>query len=247
MANQENLVQTITDWKTDRFQWNRLIRKDDRLSDAAKLLATALCYDFAHHETGFCNPSVDTIADAVGKSPRAVQRALAELRGLSWITIRHGHGRGNRNEILFLKGDGTVAFKPSEKVTRMADHRHEKVTPVATKGDRSVAPPCTPYKDKPNSNQKAGAQTFRVEQTERPSPHCVSVAEDGGHAHGEWDDWLGKRGLPSLREMGRKSSMAGKKPGWDVPFCRPPNPDDPIATNIAVKFARWAAFQKGIE
>lgn len=238
-----NLCDPVTDWKSDRFQWNRLIRRDDRLSDPAKLLATALCYDFAHHETGFCNPSVETIADAVGKSPRAVQRALAELRGLSWIAVRHGHGRGNRNEILFMKGDGSVAFKASEKVTRMADHRSEKVTLAASKGDRSVATPCTPYKDKPIQKPKGRATGTRIDATERPFPHLADVAEMGSDREEDWDVWLAERNLPSLSEQGRLSSNA-KGRGWDVPYCRPPSPDDPHTNRIALSFFRWAAYQK---
>lgn len=186
----EIAARAVADWKADRFLWNRLVRKDARVSDAAKLVATALCYDFAHHETGFCNPSVETIANAVGKSPRAVQRALAELRSLSWITIRHGHGRGNRNEILFMEGDGSLTFRASEKVTRMADHRPEKVTAVAAKGARSVATPCTPYKDKPLQKPKARETSSGIDATERPYPHLADVAAPGSDREAEWDAWL---------------------------------------------------------
>ncbi len=234
-----NPVPSMTDWKTARFAWARAVRKDARLSDGAKLLADVLCYDFGFNESGVCNPSIDTLAQAIGKSDRAVQRALAELRAAAWINVRHCHGRGKRSEIHFLKGDGTVAFVASEKVTQLSDHRPEKVTDVAGKGDRSV----TPY-NKAESNRNKKERGPNRESPERPSPHLTAVVLLGSHAENDWNDWLARHKLPNLKFMDRKSSNA-KGRGWDMPFSLPPSPDDSITTAIAVKFANWAAYQKG--
>ena len=238
-ANSAAPISKVTDWKSTRFPWARAVRKDVRLSDGAKLLADVLCYDFGFNEAGFCNPSIDTLAEALGKSDRAVQRALAELRGVHWIEVTHGQGRGKRSEIRFLKGDGTVAFAASEKVTVLSDRRIEKVTDTAVKGDRSV----TPY-NKAESNRNKKERAGNPNPQERPSAHLTAVVLFGSHAENDWDIWLAKRKLPNLKSLDRKSSNA-KGCGWDMPFSIPPSADDPITTGIAVKFATWAAFQKG--
>lgn len=227
------MANPVTDWGNSRWAWKKAVRSDSRLSDAAKVLAAALCDDFAHHETGFCNPHVGTLATALAKSDRAIQRALAELRKVGWIDTLQHPGRGKTSQILFLKGDGAVAFCPPEKVTHLSSYRAERVTPVAVKGDRSVAPPCTPYKDKPKLNQKAGA-------TARPAPNCVKVIVPDSAEEGLWNDWLERHRLPSLALMGvRSSNSAGR--GWDAPFPVPPNDDDALEYRITMKWANWAA------
>ena len=232
-------LQAISDWNKDRWIWKRAVKIDARLSDPAKLLAVTLCDDFAHHETGFCNPSIGTLAGALGKSDRSVQRALSELRNAGWIEVQRGNGRGNSSKIIFLKGDAPFTFSSSEKVTRIADHRPEKVTNVTVKGDRSVAP----YnRDKPKKNQKA--QPSACDASERPFAHLRAVAVEWSNGETEWNEWLAKHGLPTLRQLGRRSSNRFYC-GWDVPYCIPPSKDDPITQSISLKFFRWCAFQKG--
>jgi len=235
----------LDNWARNRWTWKRAARRDPRLSDCAKVLAAALCDDFAHHETAYCAPRIATLAEALAKSDRSVQRALSELRQAGWIAIRSGGGRGVSSEITFEKGDGTVAFSDQERVTHMAQAASQtvtdvspkeakRVTLVAEKGDSSVVPPCTPYKDKPNLNQRARATT------ERPAPQCRACIHPGTHNHTAWNAWYAGRGYPSLEKLGIPSSDKDGT-GWDAPFPLPPRPDDLIGTRIAEKHAEWAS------
>lgn len=51
----------MDNWSRNRWTWKRCVRRDGRLSDAAKVLAAALCDDFSHHETGYCTPKIATL------------------------------------------------------------------------------------------------------------------------------------------------------------------------------------------
>lgn len=245
-------------WSQARWTWKRAACRDTVLSDGAKLLAVTLCDTFAHHETGFCNPRIDTIAEALGKSDRAVQRALAELRAAGWIDIRHGRGRGKTSQILFLSGGDPAAFASPEKVTPMAAREaerapekvtnavqtapekvtaaspfaEEKVTDMARKGDATV----TPYIE-PKNNQKTRAQAER--KSERPVPHLCHVAHFGTDAIADWDRWLASHRLPTLEALGILSSDDRGR-GYDVPFRRPPSAEDALTTRLALRWADWA-------
>jgi hypothetical protein len=247
-------VPPISDWKNNRFHWLAAVRRDDRLSDAAQFLAVALTLDFAHHETAFCNPSIGRLSDHLRKCERTVQRAMLELRKKHWISVSQATGRGNKNsEITFLRGDGSVKIRGNSNVvnlssgtakspTNSSNRQAESPTNFVSKADKFVRPPCTPYKDKPYQNHKAGGPDR--ESPERPYPRHVAAVPYGSYAENDWDAWLAKRGFPNLASLARKSSTA-KGPGWDMPFGTPPSADDPITTGIAVKFADWAAYQKG--
>ena len=105
--------------------------RDASISDGAKLLATCFCDTFAHHKTGFCNPTVATLGEALGKSDRAIQRALVELGKAGWIEVEHARGRGKTSHILFLTGDDPAAFGAAEKVTRLSASQPERVPDVS--------------------------------------------------------------------------------------------------------------------
>lgn len=238
----------IANWQDDRWTWKRAVRRDGRLSDGAKVLAAALCDDFAHRETGFCNPAVATLAAAVGKKVRAVQYALAELRDRQWLEVGPAMGRGNTSEIHFLTGDGSVPFQVSVKVTRLSDHGAkrvqepapapaERVQVVVQKGASYGAP----YKDKPKKNQKTRAREPERDPAERPT-HLAAVVLRGGHGEARWNEWLAAFRFPSLQQLNRKSSNE-RGVGWDMPFSIPPRPEDDCQGRISHRFVNWAVSQ----
>lgn len=236
------------EWGRLRWTWKRAACRDPELSDGAKLLAVTLCDTFAHHETGFCNPRVETIAEALGKSDRAIQRALAELREARWIDVRHGRGRGKTSQIVFLNGGDPETFATPEKVTPMASRPTErtpekvteasplsekKVTAMARKGDGSV----TPYTE-PKNNQKGRASCERVR--ERPAPHLHFAVLPGSQEAGEWDAWLAQHQRRSLSDL-RCLIEGPQGRGHDVPWKRPPPDHDATGTRIALSIFDWQA------
>ncbi|WP_212710202.1 helix-turn-helix domain-containing protein [Rhodobacter sp. JA431] len=230
------------------------MRRDAGLSDAAKVLAAALCDDFAHHETGFCNPSLETLAEAVGKSVRTVQRALAELRAAGWIEVSEAHGRGRCNEFGFLKGANPDAFSTSEKVTRLTRQAPEKVTNLTRgktentsnltrKGDNPDMPPTPPYKDKPTNNQKAGAKAAVLSDPRQP--HQRAVVHQGYQLEA-WNDWLSCNGFECrLQDISEKLSDQGGL-GFDWVSRMPPATDNLIESNCAKRFVNFRLYAVGL-
>ena len=260
-------------WKLGRWDWKRAVRADRGLSDAGKVLAAALCDDFAHYETAFCNPSVQTLADALGKDPRSISRALAELRKAQWITIRVAVGRGKTSEISFLSGHGEAAMNASEKVKTMSsvgtesttdmspirvETDQKNTTAVVGKHDSRVTPFLKKEKDKPNTRERPRGDP---PVSQRPSGRPDYTAYDratapetwsgvlftikrGGNAEATWNDWLTCHGFPTLAEIGPGSGTDG----WAVPCTLPPRPDgDRFEVSRAEKWARiFSRKAKGV-
>ena len=220
----------MDNWSQNRWTWKRCVRRDPRLSTTAKLVAVSLCDDFAHHETAYCNPGVETIAEALCLCDRSILRAIAQLRDAGWISVMERRGRGRRSEYSFNKGDGTVAFSDVKKVTSLSNCSDEKVTVLTGKGDKSV----TPYKDEPTNNQKAR------EGGDRPSPQCRVCVHPHSDQELEWDGWLSHHGFPRLSALGIRSSDE-RGAGWDAPFRFPPGDPESIEGRIALKWADWAS------
>lgn len=61
------------------------IMADERISAAAKCVATVLLLQFRNHKTSTCNPSFATIAACVGRKRRSVIDALNELKEFGWM------------------------------------------------------------------------------------------------------------------------------------------------------------------
>ena len=142
----------VVSWENTRWIWKRGVRQDDRLTDAAKILAAALCDDFAHHEIGACFPSIATLAESIAKSERSIQRAIAALRAAGWLdTLVRGRGdrRGTGNskreqgsEFIFLMaGENPAACETDTQSD--ADQRATNVSPFKPKGDRQRVTPVT--------------------------------------------------------------------------------------------------------
>ncbi len=225
-------------WNCERWNWKRAVRRDARLSDAAKLLATALCDDFAHHETAFCNPKVGTMARALGKANRSIQRAIMELKKAGWISVRYARGRGRSSQISFSKGDGTVAYESEERVTSVASSGLERVTSVASKEAERVTSVATKGDSRDTPYIKPKIIQKRPGSSERPSPQCSKVVHHDSPAEVAWNDWLTARGFPPLKQIGWADSDAQGR-GWDMPFRYPPDESDRIEHGIAEKRVWW--------
>jgi Helix-turn-helix domain len=61
------------------------IMADERLSAAAKCVATVLLLQFRNHKTSICNPSFNTIAQCVGRKRTSVIEALNQLKQFGWM------------------------------------------------------------------------------------------------------------------------------------------------------------------
>ncbi|MFI0394928.1 helix-turn-helix domain-containing protein [Paracoccus jiaweipingae] len=244
------------EWGKARWGWKRAIRRDERLSRAAKLIGLTLVDDFANHATGRCIPFVATICEATGDSERTVQRGLGELEACGWIVRSKGHGRGRPSAITFTADPAKGAIIP-ENVTEMAAHQDagraaytaKRVPPAAplhtTKSAKGVPEMAekgatrggSHSEPRMNQNARAGADARASGAAQRPVTNLQAVAHHGSDREADWNRWLSGRGYPTLAELGMKSSDAQGR-GWEVPFRRPSGGGHEL--RITEQYFAWA-------
>jgi hypothetical protein len=105
---------------------------DGKLSAAAKVVAVPLLVTFHNNETGRCNPSYASLAEATGRCRRAVIDAVHELAKAGWITIESTGGGSS-------KCTNKIAFD-FERVKEAAPVEAEGVKDTAPVGVKSAAP-----------------------------------------------------------------------------------------------------------
>lgn len=193
-------------WRQARFLWGRMVRGEAKLTPAAKLLAWALCEQFADGDTGVCHPSVATMAEATGYKERHIKAAVKALEQAGYLTVIRAIGRANRStyqlRIPAEKGAVVCTFKPREKVHSSAG-----------KG----APQCTSYRE-PSRDPKARtrskpSQADRMAVGEEAKPLIVKSWKDWLRSHGRDDeiiDWLTRDG--EIKLPGRSIPERGSDP-----------------------------------
>lgn len=113
-----------TAWHRAKWPWLRAVRRSERLSPMARLIACELVLDIADRNTGRCNPSPHSIADRLGCSADTVKRALSDLTKAGFIARTGGAGgRGQAAAITFLTTADVLSIqsdapgKPAAKST----------------------------------------------------------------------------------------------------------------------------------
>lgn len=238
------MVNAMDNWNVARWSWLRAITTDADLTPMSRLLASALVTQFSHHETAHCAPGYDRLAAALGITRDAVRKVVRALVASGWLVRSAGRGEGHRSAFTFVMKAGhasnVVSIAPKQPAVSAQSQAAEggQINPYSThkKGDRTAqeggqnsTPPCTPYKEYPNSIQRARATKPR---TERP----MVPIERGSSHESQWNDWLRSKRLPTLVEMNPRYGD-----GWAVPLRLPPHPDDPMENRIAEKWVSGIA------
>jgi hypothetical protein len=86
----------------DKFFYLYAAMADPDLSAVAKVVLVALVLKFRNNRTSQCNPSMATIAQAVGRDRRNVITAVAALRARGWLTVVSTKGGSARNTNKFV-------------------------------------------------------------------------------------------------------------------------------------------------
>ena len=108
------------------FDWTRAVRDDPRLSANARHVALTLATYMA--ADGVAWPSVATLARAIGRSERTVERCVPELEATGHLAVERSVGRGN--------------FNPYRALERASERRRfeaKKATAATRKGDNGDA------------------------------------------------------------------------------------------------------------
>ncbi len=146
-------------WNRARWGWLDAVTADGTLSPTARLLAHVLVTNFSNHETAYCTPGTDTLAEKLSTTVATINRALRDLAAAGWLIRTEGRGRGRRSrpEIFFLGGSNVVPFivpKGPEPTAR--DRQKGSDTPAS-----GVAKECISVRSKSERIERKGADMRR--------------------------------------------------------------------------------------
>jgi hypothetical protein len=93
----------------EHFRWMETVLADPALTFAQKAILTRLVL-YLNLKSGRCDPSIQSIAAAVGVQERAVQMAITTAQALGLLTRREGGGRSRTNKYIFhlMEPEGIV-------------------------------------------------------------------------------------------------------------------------------------------
>lgn len=231
-------------WSADRFRWEKIVRKDSRLSRGARLLAAALVTDYVDRNTGACFPGRAALAADLGCSERSIDRYLRALEGGDggprYLEIDHAHGPG-RKPVLRLRMPSAGA-----EIVRLADRKlsttrdrtdarqtSEHATVLSETRDSFVGAYIDEPRNEPIARRLAhdgeAGITSASSRKERKAtdPHTAPSrrhAPSGGYVLGSdedwkrrrWEDWLASSGLPPLDLIARHTTTADGRKHWLV-------------------------------
>lgn len=159
-------------FRSQRHIWDECVRRDNRLSPFARLIAAELVKGFANAETGACFPTNDALAAMFDTTDRTVRRAISDLQKAGWLRCSKGVGRGNVTEYTFIlqPGQKAVLYKSTPEMENKTgqncpvlggENDSQKRTKLSRKADKIVQPyyiakPCK----EPNAREGAQAASF---------------------------------------------------------------------------------------
>ena len=121
---------------------------------------------------GRCNPSVETLALELAKSPRQVQRYLRQLERVKLINTKKGRGR--------TKTSNYTVLLPEKKVANVSPFRGSnplpKVTDVSSKKVTSVSPKETSGEETKTTQNSSSIQRSQAVSKARPMERAAAVA-----------------------------------------------------------------------
>lgn len=213
-----------------RFDWLKAVIQDHNLTAISKVIATTLAAEFANDRTRETFPSMEKMASYIGVSLPTVKRAIRALVEAGWLGRTEARGSGHITQYSLLSPGKVVAFVSVKKGVRSDLSKPEKGSTMKAKGVRSE-----PFHNKEEQyfNNRGGKPQVR------PFPNRCAVIPFGSEAEAAWDDWYAENRLPSLSEMGVKSSDANGR-GWDALSKYPPNQEDHDEIDRTLRHAAWA-------
>lgn len=256
------------DWNCERWAWLEAVNAAPDLPPIAKCLASVTVTQAADHISGDCLWRNDRFAIALGVSVDTIKRAFRALIAAGWLIRQDGRGRGNIAVITFMtpvswapKSRTDKGRKPACKAKTTGcmttldtpvkqggtapfsgrGQKRKRVQHCMEKGAELHFPPIPPYKDTPNSLQKARGETG----PRKPVLNLRAVAYHGSDRERGWNSWLTARGWPILAALGIKLSDVGGT-GWEVPFRQPPAAENAIEVRIAGEWVSWAMAQSEV-
>ena len=208
-----------------KLQWLQQLSCDAELSDCAKCVALHLATTYMNGHTGKAWPSYQTLATALGKSVKTIQRAIKELESRAWLEVRRGNGVGHNTEYCPSRASIIRASAAREKTDKVVPLRPAKGgqdcpgrrSDVSAKGGQNCPPNL--YKEKIN-NPRPPALAREQAPAGSPRPR-LTVLKSQVQQLAAWEDWLHREGLPPIARLCAET-FSSQGPAYHLPKRWPP-------------------------
>ena len=216
-------------FKEVKLQWLQLLSCDQNLTDTARSVALYIVTTHINGHTEKAWPSHSTIANAMGKSVKTIQRAVSKLELAGWFKVVRGNGVGQSTQYTPTEDSivaATEAREKTDKIVHLNPNKGgqdcpERRTNVSKQGRQNCPPNPENIKNKkPNARESAGPPGEG-----RPAISALFVAEHEFHKLEHWRSWFQEMGLLSLDKLAPRESRNGHK-GFSLPSYFPPGHED---------------------
>jgi hypothetical protein len=238
----------------DRYAWEKTVRRAD-LPDRAKVLATALAFDFFNEKDGKMCPGLPTLAEATRKTEDTVKRARDDLIEAGFLRMKPGRGRGNFTQYFLTVPAGVAVVRtvePKWRTSKRGEPSSGNYREEEGNADEERVQICSAK----HSGKEGSAATKRVhhcyphikkehltehKETARPFPQRDVRVREGTWEGAEWDEWLDRRGYPDLAHL--PALRIGES--YSLPSRSPPRNPLTYDYTVAIRVIEWALTVTG--
>ncbi|MEO9460762.1 MAG: helix-turn-helix domain-containing protein [Lentilitoribacter sp.] len=212
-----------------KLQWLEQLSCDAGLSDSAKCVALHIITRYVNGHTEEAWPSYQTIASAIGKSIKTIQRAIHDLELGGWFDVVRGNGSRVSTRYRPTEASIVLACKAREKTDKIVTlHPDEggqncpkRRSKMSNKG-RQNRPPNLENKNNKKLNGREEAPPL-VER--RRAIPALFVPKRETEKLDRWQKWFSENHFIELENVVQAEIRNGTE-GFILPSYYPPMPED---------------------
>lgn len=194
-----------------KLQYLSEMASDPELGDQAFRIISYLALIHADHETGEARPTFATIAEATGRNPKSVKRALQKAETAGYLEIERGTNIGNSSR-----------YRPTKAALKRATERRkeqDKIVPLSrSKGGHKCPTKGTDMSGKGGQKRPPNLDQELKEKTRAPDFVFVPTSSKAAQV---WQDLCDRHiGVRLVRLIGEVGPI-GKR-GFLLPSFWPP-------------------------
>lgn len=216
-------------FKEVKLQWLQLLSCDPKLTDTARSVALYIVTTHINGHTEKAWPSYQTIANAMGKSVKTIQRAIHDLELGGWFDVVRGNGVGRSTRYAPTEASIIKASEAREKTDKIVHLKTnkggqncpERRSNLSGEGRQNCPPNLENLK---NKKLNARGKASPPEDGRRAIP-ALFVAEHETVKLDRWQEWFGNMGLNAMNEIAPRERRRGRN-GFLLPSYYPPSPDE---------------------
>ncbi len=198
----------------DRLEWLTAIVAFDGIRGGAAIRTATVLAKYCNRKTGIAHPSIQTIANETGLTPRAVRTGLVELENANFLVISRSAGGASSltNEYRLIHKEGV---NPATGVNSTSGVNHSSATPVAefreplnsSSPEQGIEQGKNKGKEKPSVPPCPHSEIIQMYHTILPELPCIVESR-----------WRGSERAKNLATRWKEDSRHQKIDFWETFF-----------------------------